>query len=174
MKQIIIWCLIFFIILVFSKWDLTDNLIPNDAIRLRVIANSNSLNDQKIKTKVKDELQKDIYMVLKETDNIEEARDVIRVNLDNFDDNIKRTLVREKYDIDHILNFGHYYFPKKKYKGIVYEEGYYESVLVKLGKGEGDNWWCVLFPPLCLLEASDSSDIEYKFFVKELLSKFIK
>ncbi|MBQ9011225.1 MAG: stage II sporulation protein R, partial [Bacilli bacterium] len=53
------------------------------------------------------------------------------------------------------------------YKGVKYKEGYYESLLVTLGKGKGDNWWCVLFPPLCLIEADESSDVQYKSFVKE-------
>ncbi|MBO5530582.1 MAG: stage II sporulation protein R [Bacilli bacterium] len=59
---------------------------------------------------------------------------------------------------------------------MTYKEGNYESLVVTLGEGKGDNFWCVLFPPLCLLEAEDnsSSEIEYKFFVKELIDKYIK
>jgi len=49
----------------------------------------------------------------------------------------------------------------------------YESLLVTLGSGKGDNWWCVLFPPLCLLEAEESDKIEYKFFVQELIEKYL-
>ena len=71
------------------------------------------------------------------------------------------------------INFGQNYFNKKKYKGITYEEGYYESLLIILGKGEGDNWWCVLFPPLCLIEAEESDKVEYKFFIKELIEKYL-
>ena len=66
------------------------------------------------------------------------------------------------------------YFPQKEFKGVTYEEGYYESLVVTLGSGSGDNWWCVLFPPLCLLEAEESEkdDVEYQFFVKELIDKY--
>ena len=76
------------------------------------------------------------------------------------------------YNISYNLNFGQNYFPKKDFKGITYDAGYYESVVVNLGKAEGDNWWCVLFPPLCLLEAEESDEVEYKFFVKELIEKY--
>ena len=56
----------------------------------------------------------------------------------------------------------------------MYEEGDYESVVITLGNGEGSNFWCVLFPPLCLLDENDTTeDVDYKFFVKELIDKYI-
>jgi len=61
----------------------------------------------------------------------------------------------------------------KEFNGITYEEGMYESLLVTLGEGKGDNWWCVLFPPLCLLEAEESDEVEYKFFIQELIEKYL-
>ena len=64
------------------------------------------------------------------------------------------------------------YFPKKVYKGVEYKEGLYESLVVTLGKGEGNNWWCVLFPPICMIEAEESSDIEYTTMVKEVINKY--
>ena len=75
-----------------------------------------------------------------------------------------------------IIHYGLNYFPKKEYKGVIYEEGYYESLVVTLGNGNGDNWWCVLFPPLCLLEAQETNtqDVEYKFFVQDLIDKYMK
>ena len=72
------------------------------------------------------------------------------------------------------INFGDNYFPEKEYKDVIYEEGKYESLVVTLGNGEGDNWWCVLFPPICTLEVEENKDIEYKFFVKEIFEKYLK
>ena len=67
-----------------------------------------------------------------------------------------------------------YYFPKKEYKGVEYNEGNYESLVITLGEGKGDNWWCVLFPPLCLIDAEEqTSDVEYKFLVKEIIKHFM-
>ena len=82
-------------------------------------------------------------------------------------------MVNLNYDTEFTINFGNNYFPDKEYKEVLYEKGYYESLVVTLGKGEGDNWWCVLFPPLCLLEAEDnnSSDVEYQLFVVKMLEK---
>ena len=128
--------------------------------------------DQQVKMKVKDNLENTIYDILKDTTNVDEARNLINNNMYKINNSIKDILVSEKYNLDYDINFGKNYFPEKEYNGILYQEGYYESVLVTLGNGEGDNWWCVLFPPLCLLEAEESDEVEYKFFVQELIDKY--
>lgn len=147
--------------------------IPEDAIRIRVVPNSNSDLDQEIKGKVKDELETSMYNLLKDTKNSDDARKKIEDNLDSIKAGVGGVLEREKYDKNYEVNFGLNYFPEKEYKGVKYEEGYYESLLVTLGEGKGDNWWCVLFPPLCLIEAEESTDVEYKSLVKELIDKYL-
>ena len=148
-------------------------MIPKEAIRIRVLANSNSDYDQEIKSEVSKSLQQSMYHLLKNTKGIEEARKVIQENMDEIDNNVNATLTRLDYDFGYEINYGLNYFPNKEFHGVTYEEGYYESVLVTLGSGKGDNWWCVLFPPLCLLEAEESEDVEYKFFVQELFEKYL-
>ena len=148
------------------------NIIPNDAIRIRVIANSNSNYDQNIKMKVKEQVEKDMYNLLKDSKNIEEVRNTIKSNLEKEKSNISIILKEENYKLPFEINFGYNYFPKKEFKGITYKEGYYESLVVTLGEGLGDNWWCVLFPPLCMIEAEESTDVEYTSMVKEIVSKY--
>ena len=70
------------------------------------------------------------------------------------------------------INFGYNYFPKKEFKGVEYKEGMYESLVVTLGNGEGNNWWCVLFPPICMIEAEESTDVEYTTMIKEIMNKY--
>lgn len=149
------------------------NLIPDDAIRIRVIPNSNSIYDQDMKAKVKEELQNSMYSLLKDVKGVDDARKVINSNLKNIDNNINNLFKKENYNQTFDINFGLNYFPEKEYKGIKYEEGYYESLLVTIGEGAGDNWWCVLFPPLCLIEAEESTEVEYTSFVKEMLNKYM-
>ena len=151
-----------------------NDIIPDDAIRIRVIANSNSEYDQKIKLKVKETLEYDMYSILKNTTDLEEARLLINNNLNKVEKNIDKTLQKENYKLPYSVNFGLNYFPEKKYKGITYDEGYYESVVVTLGEGLGDNWWCVLFPPLCMLEAEETNatDVEYTTMVKTIIDKY--
>ena len=66
------------------------------------------------------------------------------------------------------------YFPEKEYHGVNYESGNYESLVITLGNGIGNNWWCVMFPPLCLLEAKNENtdEINYKFYVQEIIEKY--
>lgn len=148
--------------------------IPDSAIRLRVIPSSNSIRDQEVKMIVKNELENQTYKLLDGITSIESARQILENNLSNIDKEIRDILIEEGYPLEYKINFGQNYFPEKEFKGIIYEPGNYESLVVTLGNGAGDNWWCVLFPPLCLLEAeeSDTEEVEYKFFVKELIDKY--
>ncbi len=167
---------IFIIILIIVSYfflNFDNNIkIPDEAIRLRVIANSNSEYDLKIKEKVKKELQSNIVTMLSNVNDINEARIIINKNISMLDNKISKLLKKENYLLSHSLNYGLNYFPEKQFKGITYKEGYYESIKVTLGEALGDNWWCVLFPPLCLLEAEESDEIEYKFFIKEFIKKY--
>ena len=137
-----------------------EKLIPDEAIRLRVIPNSNDTYDQEVKIKVRDMIQEEMYDLLKDTKGIEEARERI-------------VLKNENYNLGYNVSFGSHYFPEKQYKGVTYDAGMYESLLITLGKGEGNNWWCVLFPPLCLIEAEESTEVEYKSFIAEMIEKFM-
>ena len=149
-----------------------NDIIPEEAIRIRVIANSNSDYDQSIKIKVKEQVEKDMYNLLKDKKNLEEVRNTIKGNLEQEKRNISTILKQEEYELPFEINYGYNYFPEKEFKGIKYKEGYYESLVVTLGEGLGDNWWCVLFPPLCMIEAEESTDVEYTSIVKEIVSKY--
>ena len=168
---------IFYIGLVISVYFLmgtvTSYAIPNENIRIRIIANSDSEYDQQIKNEVKEEIQKDFYNLLKDTKGVEEARKVINSNLTSIDNKVFNILESNNYPTNYKINYGLNYFPSKEYKGTVYEEGYYESLVITLGEGKGSNLWCVLFPPLCLLEAEENDTVEYTSFVKELFQKYL-
>ena len=170
---IILTIIVAFLVYVNVNADVGEIIIPEAAIRVRVIANSNSIEDQSMKMKVKAMIEKNISPLLIGVDNVEDARTIIRDNLDILENDIEVFFTNEDYDKDFIINFGDNYFPEKDYRGVHYDEGEYESLVVTIGEGSGDNWWCVLFPPLCLLEASESEvdDTEYQFFVAEMLGK---
>ena len=172
MKKLI---LVIFVIICFyvCLGHVSSLIIPEDALRIRVIANSNDEYDQNVKMIVKDNIQYKMYDLLKDTKGVDEARKIINSNLDYIDDEISKTLQSLNYNLGYDINYGLNYFPSKEYKGIIYNEGYYESLVITLGEGQGDNWWCVLFPPLCLIEAEASDEVEYTSFVKELIDKYL-
>lgn len=169
MKKTILLLIIPFILISMNTNTQTEE---DNMLRVRVIANSNSEYDQKIKNNVSNNLKTKLYNLLKEEDSIETARKKINDNMSVLSNNVKESL--EGIDYSYEINYGYNYFPEKEYKGKTYKEGKYESLLVTLGKGKGDNWWCILFPPLCLLEAEESNEeVEYSSFFKTLFDKII-
>lgn len=146
-------------------------VIPDTAIRLRVIPNSNSTFDQNMKQKVKTYLEDNVYTMFSNVNSIEEAREIINKQLPNIKSDIKNIFIENNYDMNFKINYGLNYFPEKSYKNITYKEGYYESLVVEIGKAKGDNWWCVLFPTICLLDKNVDDDVEYKLKVVELIEK---
>lgn len=147
-------------------------VIKDESIRLRILANSNTIEDQRIKMEVAKSVQKELYELLKDTKDVKEARTRILDNLDTIKREVETTLQNNDTSLNYRVNYGKNYFPSKNYKGINYNAGEYESLLVSLNPGKGDNWWCILFPPLCLLEAEESNDVEYKLLVKEIIEKY--
>ena len=174
MKKSIVLLMIIFVFYVFVSKSVVRGLtIPDDAIRIRIIPNSNSEFDQRVKRSVRDKLEITMYDLLKDAKSSEEASEIIKNNLELVDNDVKKILEDNNYDLGYKINYGYNYFPEKEYKGVKYEEGYYESLLVTLGKGEGDNWWCVLFPPLCLIEGEEADKVEYKSIVEQILKKYL-
>lgn len=171
-KAIFLFIGIIIIYMIIGNVVAKTDIIPDEAIRIRVIANSNSNYDQKIKNKVKETVEYDMYNLLKNTTDLTEARELIKQNLNDVEKDIDIVLQKENYKLPFDINFGLNYFPEKEFKGIIYNEGYYESVVVTLGEGLGDNWWCVLFPPLCMIEAEQSTDVEYTTMVEEIINKY--
>ena len=167
MKKVII--VLFFISLGYISFKQDKEIIiPNNAIRFRVIANSNSLEDQNEKLTIKNQVEDEIYKLINEATNVNDVRNIIKDNMETIENIVK------DYQIPYEINYGSNYFPSKSYKGILYPAGNYESLVITLGEGMGKNFWCVLFPPLCLLENSneDISDVDYQLYVKKLLDKF--
>ena len=119
-------------------------ILPKESIRIRIISDSNLEEDLILKTKVRKNVEKKIYSLLKGINDLDTARKIINDNLDNINN-----IVDESTNLNYSVKFGNNYFPEKVYKGIIYDEGNYESIVITLGKGMGDNFWCVLFPPLC-------------------------
>ena len=163
--------LILFALIIISMYKLNNQeiIIPDTSIRLRVIPNSNNPEDISIKEKVKSYLEKNVYSLTKDTTSIEEARAIINDNLENIDNNVGNIFNDNNYLLPYKINYGNNYFPEKTYQGITYQEGYYESLVISIGDANGDNFWCVLFPNLCLVDREEHHT--YKSYFKELINK---
>ena len=169
MKRKIFLIILGLIIIEVYSQNKTELSIPDSSIRLRVIPNSNNSKDINIKEQVKDYLETDIYTLLKDTNDIESARNIINKNIPKIELNIDNIFKDNNYNIPYEINFGNNYFPEKTYNGKIYEEGEYESLVIYIGDAQGDNWWCVLFPNFCLVETKEKP--QYKSYFKELINK---
>ena len=174
MKKIILLLTIIVSIFIYKETKNNEVIIPDTAIRLRVIPNSNSALDQNMKLKVKDYLEDNTYNLLKDVNDIDSARKIIKDNIDDIDQNINTIFTTNNYNMDYNINYGYNYFPTKEYRGIKYREGYYESIVISIGDAEGDNFWCVLFPNLCLIDTENTTDVEYKSWALEKINKILK
>lgn len=166
MKKAIPILFVFF--LLYGLTNKEDIVIPDYAIRFRVIANSDSKEDQKLKLEVKNELDETLNTLMMQAKNSQEAKMLLEKNMNTIHN------IVDKYTENNLISLGKNYFPEKEYQGIKYPSGDYESLVITLGSGKGKNWWCVMFPPLCLLEAkeNETDEVEYKFYFQEVLEKY--
>ena len=168
MKKILIITTIIIMILALNKENKV--IIPKEAIRFRIIANSNTEEDQKLKKEIVKDLSKEIIKT-KNIKDINSARNYIKSSIPTFETIVRNKINSNNSDKTFNINYGNNYFPRKEYKGVIYEEGEYESLVITLGDGKGKNFWCVLFPPLCMID-TNNNEIEYKSFIKEVIDRY--
>ncbi|MFQ6319062.1 stage II sporulation protein R [Bacillus halotolerans] len=135
-------------------------VIPDEAIRLRILANSDRDEDQELKRHIRDAVNKEITTWVRDITSIEEARRLIRSKLPEIKEIAKETMDKEGASQSISVDFDKISFPTKLYGSMVYPAGEYEAILITLGNGEGANWWCVLFPPLCFLDFSNGEAVK--------------
>lgn len=127
--------------------------IPKESIRLRILANSDSAADQAVKRYVRDAVVAEIDQWVTSPQTIEEARGTILSHMGDIERVIANELHKRGFTYDYKAELGSVPFPTKIYGSEVYPAGNYEALRISLGKAEGQNWWCVLFPPLCFVDA---------------------
>lgn len=130
--------------------------IPQDSIRLRILANSDGTQDQLVKRQIRDKIVEQMNQwvsALEDPQSLEQARALIRNHLPELNALVGSELEKRGIQYSYNVELGVVPFPTKLYGGTVYPAGEYEAVRVTLGEGKGQNWWCVLFPPLCFIDA---------------------
>lgn len=161
-KVILLTALICFIV---SGWSLLyyqqerGTAIPNrsDYVRLHILANSDSIEDQKLKLKVRDAVVAYVTPYVKDVQDAKEAESVISSHKEDIIKLAKHTLAENgaNYAVD--VQLGNFEFPVRSYGSLVLPAGDYRAVRILLGNAAGQNWWCVLFPPLCFIDGSNAS-----------------
>ena len=131
-----------------------------DIIRFHVRANSDAGEDQALKLEVRDEILDVMGEKFRNTKSLEESREIIMANMDEMKSIAEDVVDRwgKDYSID--VSLGQDYFPIRKYGNMVFPQGEYETLLIEIGEGKGQNWWCVMFPPLCFIDITHSVAFE--------------
>ncbi|MFE4141470.1 stage II sporulation protein R [Peribacillus sp. YIM B13472] len=142
-------------------------VIPDEAIRLRILANSDAEKDQAVKRLIRDEVNEDITKWVEELTSLDEARDVITSHLPDIQATAEAVIKEQGLEQSVKVDFGQAEFPTKLYGQYLYPAGDYEAVIITLGEGEGANWWCVLFPPLCFLDFSNGTAVSQSPIVED-------
>lgn len=152
---IVLFLLILFIFVsAISYVSAVSNNISNSVFRLHVIANSDSKEDQNLKYIVRDELIEYMNNIAKDCSSKEEVISIAKNNISNFENIARKTIEENGYNYNITVEIGNFDFPTKSYGDITLPAGSYDSLRVKIGKAEGQNWWCVMFPPLCFVDVT--------------------
>lgn len=141
-----------------------------DYLRIHVRANSNSAEDQSVKYEIKEEVVKFITPYVKECVDKQTAMQVMKGILPEIADVCDRELKARGYNYGARASVREEKFPTRVYGDLTLEEGVYDALIIELGSGTGDNWWCVIYPPLCFTSAS--ADVEYRSIIFDIINKF--
>lgn len=165
--QAIIYLLFSFFVLIISWEDQGNQAVAafhqevsqEDAIRLRILANSDSVADQKLKRDIRDQVNASITEWVTGIESKQEAMELIESKLSEVEAIVEAELAAKGLNQEYHVDFEQVDFPTKLYGNLVYPAGEYQAVLITLGEGLGENWWCVLFPPLCFIDMDQSNAV---------------
>jgi len=171
--------------------------IPQESIRLRILADSDAPADQILKRRIRDAVIESMNTWVSGPQTLAEARETVRSHLPELELLVGRMVKEAGFDYSYNVELGVVPFPTKVYGDRVYPAGDYEALRITLGSGLGQNWWCVLFPPLCFVDvaageapetaeggeaasvrglakvtatAAVSPEVEYRFFLADWFS----
>lgn len=136
--------------------------VEYDYLRLHIRANSNSEIDQNIKYEIKDELVEFLTPYFCNVTSKNEAIDIVNNLKEKMSEICVEVLRKNGFNYSANVKINNEYFPTRTYSNTTLESGYYDAVIVELGSAEGDNWWCVMYPPLCFITRENQTEITFK------------
>lgn len=142
-------------------------------LRLHVRAHSNSVADQNIKFMVKDALVDYLTPLVANVQSVEELKSLLQSKTSQMQNVSNAVLTQNGFNYKSEVKINNEFFPARYYDGLLLEASFYDALIVKLGSGQGDNWWCVVYPPLCFVDANPTgANFKYKSIFAEMISDF--
>lgn len=157
--SVVLSCVVIFMCLIsMSKFNVSCDKIKDDVLRLHIRANSDSEYDQELKLKVRDRILNDtgdmFYSVMTYEEAVEKTNEALPKIIESAKDEIKN----QGYDYEVKANLDYSYFGTRHYDGYTLPAGNYMALNLEIGEGKGQNWWCVMFPSICLSSATKLDD----------------
>ena len=171
-------CITFFLlaIIFLSGLGLTilggDDTSHKEYLRIHIRANSNSQIDQQVKYEIKEEVIEFLTPIIAKITDKPSAQKLLTENLDKIEVVSKKVLVKNDFDYGVKASIKKEKFPTRTYQNLTLEAGYYDSLIIELGDGLGDNWWCVVYPPLCF--TGSGANYTYRSKILEIINEFMK
>lgn len=154
-KKFIVIFILFLLFILISSYSYANSIskeLSSNIFRLHIIANSDSKEDQELKLKIRDNIISYLNTKTKECATKKEVTKIISDNIYELQKIAIKTIKENGYDYNVTLEIGNFYFPTKYYGNISMPSGNYDALKIKVGDGNGQNWWCSLFPALCFTE----------------------
>lgn len=174
-KRLLLLLLLLFIytfICAFSYVSAVSTDIQDSVFRLHVIANSDSAEDQNLKYIVRDKVLEYINSISGNENSKEDVINLAKANINEIQKIAENTINENGYNYSVKLNIGNFAFPTKTYGDISFPAGFYDALKIEIGEAKGQNWWCVMFPPLCFVDVTSGVvPEESKEVIKENLSE---
>lgn len=136
--------------------DMEQSQLADKMLRLHVLANSDSKEDQALKLKVRDELLVEVQPWLEQQADVMGVKEALQARIPEMTKMAKAVIAREGYSYPVHVELEETWFPTRTYEGFALPAGKYEALRIVIGEGNGKNWWCVVFPPLCLASSTET------------------
>ena len=174
MKYLIAFLSAITVVFILIFCPLTNSNNEVEYLRIHIRANSNLQCDQLVKYKVKDAVVEALIPVLSDIETFNEAKSVLTQNFDLIESTADLVLKNNGFTYSSKARLDNEYFPTRTYDNITLEEGYYDALILELGSGEGNNWWCIVFPAFCFTKSENPDNIVYISHIWEIINSVIQ
>lgn len=160
-KKALEWSVLFGLICAifcsFADFNASCEELRHNVLRLHIIANSDSKEDQAVKLLVRDRILQESGTLFSEDTDLDSAVATAKENLEKYNQIARNVIYENGFSYDATVRIGTAFFETREYDTFTLPGGNYTSLIIELGKGEGKNWWCVIFPQVCVPTATQAS-----------------
>lgn len=145
----------------------------SEILRIHIRANSNEHIDQSVKYQVKDAVVSAMLPILSGCKSKVEAEEKMQENFGIIESAANKVLAANGFSYIAKARLAREEFPARAYGSVVYDAGFYDALILELGEAKGDNWWCVVYPPLCFLQTNNANEIKYTSKIADLIKEIL-